>query len=255
VLQLIGVVAVVVVSLLGLVAVRSRVSIELLKEHHDVAAACFAVVGGLYGIVLAFVLVSSWQRFEEARERAEVEADALADLYRHSGALSAPTSATLRGLVLAYAHVVVDDEWNAMSDGVPSPRAAALFDQTWAALLSAPQGDGKDLVVFQNTLGKLDDFSDARRDRMLYARVGLPLVVWVFLIASGVVTIAFSYFFGVRQLASQMLMTAALSATIGAALVLIGEMQTPFSGAVRVAPYGFEQLLKIDADLRGHRGP
>jgi hypothetical protein len=39
-------------------------------------------------------------------------------------------------------------------------------------------------------------------------------------------------------------MTAALAATIGAALVLISEMQTPFSGSVRVAPYGFEQLLQ-----------
>lgn len=240
------VVGVVVVSLLALMAVRARVPLELLKEHHDVAAACFAVIGGLYGIVLAFVLVSSWERFEEAREHAEVEADALADLFRHSGALPAPSDTVLRGLVLDYRRAVIDDEWETMSAGRPSTRAAGLFDQIWVALLATPQGDGKQLVVFQNTLGKMDDFSDARRDRLLYARVGLPAVVWVFLIASGVLTIAFSYFFGVRQLASQMLMTAALAATIGAALVLIAEMQTPFSGSVRVAPFGFEQLVRLD---------
>ena len=249
-LEIAVVVGVVVVALLALAAVRALVPIELLKEHHDVAAACFAVIGGLYGIVLAFVLVSSWERFEEAREYAEVEADALADLYRHGGALPAPTDQALRGLVLAYDRAVIEDEWVTMSDGRPSARAAALFDEIWAALLATPQGDGKQLVVFQNTLGKMDDFSDARRDRLLYARVGLPPVVWAFLIASGVVTIAFSYFFGVRQLASQMLMTAALAATIGAALVLIAEMQTPFSGAVRVAPFGFEQLLELDAATR-----
>jgi hypothetical protein len=112
-------------------------------------------------------------------------------------------------------------------------------------VLAFSSSDGKQLVVFQNTLGKLDDFSDARRDRLLYSRVGLPVVVWAFLIASGVVTIAFSYFFGVRQAASQMLMTAALAATISAALVLIAEMQTPFSGAVRVGPYGFEQMMVV----------
>jgi len=248
--EILVVVGVVVVSLLGLLAVRARVPIELLKEHHDVAAACFAVVGGLYGIVLAFVLVSSWERFEEARAYAEVEADALADLYRHSSALPAPTDTVLRGLVLAYDRAVIDEEWQAMGEGRDSPRAATLFDQMWTALLTSPQGNGQQLVVYQNTLGKMDDFSDARRDRLLYARVGLPSVVWVFLIASGVVTIAFSYFFGVRQLASQVLMTAALAATIAAALVLIQEMQTPFSGAVRVAPYGFEQLLTVDERLR-----
>jgi hypothetical protein len=75
-----------------------------------VAAACFAVIGGLYGIVLAFVLVSSWERFEQARSRAEAEADALSDLYRHGAAPSAPTNDVLRGLTITYARSVVDEE-------------------------------------------------------------------------------------------------------------------------------------------------
>lgn len=244
-LEIVVVVGFVALSLAALMGVRSRVPLEQLKEQHDVAAACFAVVGGLYGIVLAFVLVSSWERFEEARERAEVEADALADLYRHSSALPAPIDSQLRGLVLAYAHAVIDDEWPAMSENRPSTRSTTLFNEMWSMLLAAPPGDAKQVVIFQNTLGKMDDFSDARRDRLLYARVGLPSIVWAFLVSSGVVTIAFSYFFGLRQIASQMLMTAALAGTIGAALVLIAEMQTPFSGSVRVAPYGFEQLLAV----------
>lgn len=246
VLQLVAVGAVVGASLLALIAVRRRVPLELLKEQHDVAAACFAVIGGLYGIVLAFVMVSSWQRFEEARQQTEVEANALGDLYRHADALPAPTGAALRDLVRRYATAVVDEEWPAMAENEQSPHARELFDQMWQTVLATPGGDGKELVVFQNTLGKMDDFTDARRDRLLYARVGLPMVVWAFLIGSGLVTIAFSYFFGLRQVASQMLMTAALAATIAAALVLIAEMQTPFSGAVRVTPYGFEQILLLE---------
>jgi len=244
-LGLVVMVGFVVLSLLALVAVRARVPFELLKEQHDVAAACFAVIGGLYGIVLAFVLVSSWERFEQARERVEVEADALADLYRHSAALPAPTDVALRESVLSYARSVIDEEWPAMAEGTVSVNTGALFTALWGTILATPGGDGKQLVIYQNTLGKMDDFSDARRDRLLYSRVGLPWVVWTFLIVSGIVTIAFSYFFGLRQVASQMLMTAALSGTIGAALVLIAEMQTPFSGSVRVAPFGFEQLLEI----------
>ncbi|MBY0276146.1 DUF4239 domain-containing protein [Candidatus Binatia bacterium] len=239
------VVGCVALSVLALWAVRRRVPLEMLREQHDVAAACFAVIGGLYGIVLAFVLVSSWQRFEEARERAEVEANALADLYRHASALPAQVDDKLRGLVLAYAKGVIDEEWAAMSEGRPSVHTQAIFDEMWATLLNAPSGDGKELVLFQNTLGKMDDFSDARRDRLLFARVGMPTIVWVFLIASGAVTIGFSYFFGLRQVSSQMLMTAALAGTIGAALVLIAELQTPFAGSVRVTPYGFEQLVVV----------
>lgn len=233
----------VVLSLLALTAVRRRVPLEQLREQHDVAAACFAVVGGLYGIVLAFVLVSSWQRFEEARERAEVEANALSDLYRHAAALPSPVDDQLRKLVVVYAKGAIEEEWPAMSENRTSVRTRATFDQMWRTLLGAPSGDGKELVLFQNTLGKMDDFSDARRDRLLFSRVGMPGIVWGFLIVSGCVTVGFSYFFGLRQVSSQMLMTAALAGTIGAALVLIDELQTPFAGSVRVAPYGFEQLL------------
>lgn len=50
----------VLVAVLGLLAVRRRVPLAQLMEHHEVAGVCFAVVGGLYGIILAFVLVSSW---------------------------------------------------------------------------------------------------------------------------------------------------------------------------------------------------
>lgn len=248
VLEVALVVAFVALSMAALVGVRSRVSLEQLKEQHDVAAACFAVIGGLYGIVLAFVLVSSWERFEQARSRAEAEADALSDVYRHSAALPAPTNDVLRGLTIAYARSVVDEEWLTMADGKPADKTAQLYVDLWSAVLATPAGDAKQLVVFQNTLSKMDDFADARRDRLLYARVGLPSIVWIFLIASGVVTIAFSYFFGLRQIASQLLMTAALAGTIGAALLLIAEMQTPFSGSVSVPPYGFIQLIERAAD-------
>jgi hypothetical protein len=242
------VVGFVALSLLALRAVRARVPLEQLKEQHDVAAACFAVIGGLYGIVLAFVLVSSWERFEQARSRAEAEADALSDVYRHSASLPAPTGELLRNVTLRYAQSVIDDEWSTMEDGEPSPKTVKLYGELWCTVLDTPAGDGKELVIFQNTLSKMDDFADARRDRLLYARVSLPPIVWAFLLLSGVVTIAFSYFFGLRQLASQMLMTAALAGTIAAALVLIAEMQTPFNGAVRVPPFGFLQLVEHARD-------
>lgn len=231
-------------SMGGLFLVRRRVSGERLQEQHDVAAASFAVIGGLYGIVLAFVLVSSWERFETAREKAELEADALADLYRHAQGMPEPNRSALANSVIAYAHSVVEEEWSSMSDGEMNPHTQQLYEQVWRTVLAEPANDSKEAAIFQNTLSKLDDFSDARRDRMLYARVSMPGIVWGFLLVSGIVTIAFSYFFGSKYFAAQLIMTAALAGTIGAALFLIQEMQTPFSGSVQVPPYGFRHFLE-----------
>lgn len=230
-------------SLLGLVLVRRRVPLANLREHHDIASAWFAVVGGLYGIVLAFVLVSSWQRFEEARERSEVEANALADLHKHSHGLSEPGRSALAHQTVAYARAAIDREWPMMRRGRSSPETREIYHAICDTVLGLEAVDGKQVALFQNTISKMDDFSDGRRGRLLYARVGLPGIVWLFLIGTGVVTIAFSYFFGHKVLLSQALMTVALAGTIAVTLVLIHEMQTPFSGSVRVPPYGFRQFL------------
>lgn len=231
-------------SLAGLFLVRRRVSGERLQEQHDVAAASFAVIGGLYGIVLAFVLVSSWERFETAREKAEAEANALADLYRHAHGMGEPYRSALTDKVIAYAHSVIEEEWPSMSHGEMNEHTQEIYESVWATVLAEPANDSKEAAIFQNTLSKLDDFSDARRDRMLYTRVTMPEIVWGFLLVSGVVTIAFSYFFGSKYFAAQLIMTAALAGTIGAALFLIQEMQTPFSGSVQVPPYGFGHFLE-----------
>ena len=240
-------------SLAGLIAVRRRVALEQLQEQHDVAAACFAVLGSLYGIVLAFVLVSSWERFEAARQDVQREVDALSDVYRHTQALPEPTRANLQQLILAYAHSVIDSEWPAMATGERSPETQRIFGAMWATLLATPASD--QVAVFQNTLSRMDDFSDARRGRLRYIRVGMPTVVWVFLVAAGIITVAFSYFFGLRLLVPQMLMTAALAGTMAFALVLIAELQQPFGGNVSVPPTDFVDALKLLKASTGASSP
>jgi hypothetical protein len=132
------------------------------------------------------MLVGNRGSASRRRERAEVEANALSDLYRHASVLPSPVGVQLRKLVVVYAKGVIAEEWPALA---------------------------------------VDGFSDARHDCLLFSRVG----------------------------SSQMLMTAALAGTIGAALALIAELQTPLAGTGRVAPYGIEQLLvALSADQAAH---
>ena len=69
-----------------------------------------------------------------------------------------------------------------------------------------------------------------------------------FLVAAGTMTVAFTYCFGMPNLGSQMIITAALTATIASALILILETQTPFQGGLTVPPRPFEFLLQMIHD-------
>jgi hypothetical protein len=233
----------VVVLLGGLVVVRRIVSLDVLKEQHEVAGVAFAVLGGLYGIILAFVLVSSWERFETARGRADFEASAAADIYRHAQGFGDPLRASLGNAVLAYLESVVDDEWPAMEEGDFSPKTQEIYKGIWRTVLESRPSENWEVALYQSTLSKLDDFGDSRRTRLLYMRSGLPTVLWLFLIVFGAATVGFTYFFGMRHIVAQAIITAILAATVTCSLLLISETQTPFSGELHLSSRPFAFVL------------
>jgi len=235
--------AFVVLSVAALVIVRRRIPVETLEQQHEVAGVCFAVVGGLYGIILAFVLVSSWERYEQARAQTELEASALGDLYRHSEGFNEPARSRLQSAVAAYAESVVQDEWATMTAGHSSQATQEKYYALWKALLEDRPSDAWEVALYQNTLEKLDDFADARRHRLLYIHAALPAPIWTFLIVFGIATVAFTYFFGMRHVVPQVIITAVLAGTIAGTLVLVRETQHPFSGGMRVGDDPFRLVL------------
>ena len=55
----------------GLLLVRRLTSLKLRQEHNAVAGFIYSVLGVAYAVVLGFVLVSVWERYEMASERAD----------------------------------------------------------------------------------------------------------------------------------------------------------------------------------------
>jgi len=241
--ELVASIGFVIASIVGLLVVRRRVPLEQLMEHHEVAGVCFAVLGGLYGIILAFVLVSSWERYEAARAETVFEASAAADLYRHAAGLSEPAQSQLSENILSYLQSVVDDEFPAMANGHASDVTQRHYYAVWSSIIKMRPTDAWEVALYQNTLEKLDDFADGRRHRLLYIETGLPGVIWIFLIAFGVATVGFTYLFGMRRLLPQVIITVVLAATIAWTLALVHETQAPFAGGLRVSDRAFQVVL------------
>src|SRR5271170_2219700 len=83
------------VSVLGLYLVRVTVPLERLKQNHEVAGFTFGVIGAFYGLLLAFVIVAAWERFDRADALVQNEAMGLASLYRLSTGLPQPVRRNL----------------------------------------------------------------------------------------------------------------------------------------------------------------
>src|SRR3712207_9534008 len=65
-------------AILGLALVQRLVPATIRKEHNDVAGFIYAVVGVIYAVLLALVVIATWEEFGRARITVETEATALA---------------------------------------------------------------------------------------------------------------------------------------------------------------------------------
>ena len=229
---------------MGLTVVQRVVPSQLRQEHNDVAGFIYAVLGVIYAVLMALVVIAVWEDFAEARDTAEREASELADVFRLAHQMPQPEGRQLQELARSYAQVVVDEEWALMAQGRSSPRAWDLLDEMSLSLSNVEVRTSVEEAVYAETLNRMDELADARSARLVEAGEGIPAILWGVLVVGGVMVVGFTYLFGLDNSLSHKLMVAVLTLVISLILFSIGLLQYPFSGDVRVGPEAFELVLE-----------
>jgi hypothetical protein len=232
-------------ALLGMIAVRRLIPHTVRREHNDVAGFMVAVVGVIYAVLLALVVIAVWDQFEAARTITEHEANAIANLYRGADGFADADRDRLRTHLQAYTQIVIDDEWPLLGQGLASDRAWQALDEIWRDYLTLNPQNSRESEVYAKALDQLDELGNARRVRLLASRTTIPPVLWLTLLAGGGITIGFSYFFGTENERAHALMTVSLAVLIGLGLYVIVAMDAPFTGGVAISPEAFQQSLAI----------
>jgi hypothetical protein len=234
----------------GLVVVQRLVSTERRKQHNDVAGFIYAVLGVSYAALLGLMLVAVWEQWDAAEALTTDEANELAGIFWWAHALPQPEGLHIQELVRSYAEVVVEEEWPLMAQGRSSPKAWATLDELRGTILGLkpPKGGaqqlGYDQARYSEMLVQLHDLGNARRERLLAARQGLPPILWVVLILGGVITVGFTYLFGLENTLGHLLMVAALALIISISLFTVAALDYPFNGDIRIHPAAYEQDLE-----------
>jgi hypothetical protein len=239
-----------VVAVGGLVVVQRLYSTERRKQHNDVAGFIYAVLGVSYAVLLGLMLIAVWEQWNAAQDVASDEANELAGIFWFAHALPQPEGRHIQELARSYAEVVVEQEWPLMAQGRSSPKAWAILDELRATILGLkpPKGDAKQMgyeqMRYEEILVQLHDLGNARRERLLAAEQGLPPILWVVLILGGVITVGFTYLFGLNNTLVHLLMVAALALIISLSLFTVAALDYPFNGDIRIHPAAYEQDLE-----------
>ncbi len=229
----------------GLLSLVNRVvPTSLREEHNDVAGFIYAVVGIVYAVLLAFVAIAVWEDYETARDTMVREADELAKIFFIADRLPEPERARLQELSRSYALVVVEEEWPLMDEGRASPRAWETLDEIRGTVQGLEPRTDAEQVLYGEGLDRVNELADARQERLLEAEEGIPVILWVVLVVGGVITVSFTYLFGLRSNWAHIAMVAALTAILAMVLFTVGVLEYPFSGAVGLEPFTFELVLE-----------
>jgi protein-S-isoprenylcysteine O-methyltransferase Ste14 len=234
----------VLVAVVGLLLVQRLVPPDRREEHNDVAGFIYAVLGVAYAVLLAFVVIAVWQDYKTAQTNVEDEAHELAGVYFLASQLPEPDRTRIKDLARTYAKVVVEEEWPMMEQGQTSPRADSLVRQLRLTLLKFDPHTKGEQVLYERGLTQLHDTLDARRSRLLEVKEGIPNLLWVVLVVGGVITVSFTYLFGLKSNLAHALMVAALTLLICGILFTIAEFNNPFSGPVEIRPEAFREVLR-----------
>lgn len=225
--------------------VRARVDARVHQANNEVAGFMFAAIATVYGVLLAFSVLVVWQTFEETQVTVEQEVNALVDMYRVAQELPAPYGDQIQAYTEDYVRTVLDDEWATMRHGRASPKTAAALEQLWSAHHQLHAGNSADRALETDLLHALQEVGNQRRIRLLQSRSELPTLLWLVLIGGGVITLGFALFFRAPNARAHLLMTAMFAGLVAFILLLILELDNPFSGSPRIQPHAFEQALEL----------
>ncbi len=233
-----------VLAVVGMVLVQRLVATERRKLHNDVAGFIYAVLGVSYAVLLGLMLIAVWEQWNAAEEVTSDEANELAGIFYFAHALPQPEGRHIQELTRSYAEAVVKDEWPLMEQGRSSPKAWETLNQMRGAIEGLNPTAGAQLARYNQILEQLHDLDNARRERLLAAEEGLPTILWVVLILGGVITVGFTYLFGLENTLVHTLMVASLAMIISLTLFTVAALDYPFKGDVRIRPVAFERVLE-----------
>jgi hypothetical protein len=226
------VLAVVVVAVAAKLLVRRRAPEGGWFTDLPRSAGSLSVIGTMFAVMLAFVILFSLQSYQHAKEGATVEAVAVTELSNVASVLPAPTNDHLRGGLVCYSRAVIHDEWPAMKDGHSSAVVESWVDRLHDEFTAAAPREARQEAAYAQWFDEVAQRRDGRRERLAEASPFMPMPLWFALAMGAVFTLSYMVAQADRRESPfiQALPIAFVSALVTAGLLVVVFLDHPYTG-------------------------
>jgi hypothetical protein len=229
------------VAMLGLLPFRAAMPLDDLRRASDGMGNYLQTLGGIYAVLLAFVVTMVWSQFDQARGHVDREAAALVDLHRTASGLPPATRDLIQRGLRGYVDALVTDEWKAMAcrDEQTITRVGERLDLVWLAIHRCQPVNECQNTIYGEVLSRFNDLTDVRTNRLTSSRQRIPLSMRVLLFAGAIILVASTYLMVFDPLWIHLTVVGAMSGAVAHILFLIIDLDDPFAGrhVLETAPY------------------
>lgn len=242
--SIVGVVAI--ASVVGLILFRNLVDLTPLHDSSDAIGTYLQVVGGIYAVLLAFVVVVVWGQFNDARGYVNREATALIDLHRTASGLPDNTRDVIQQGLRDYVDAVIAQEWLAMTKGDQATieKIGQRLDRVWSAIHSCMPLNDCQHTVYAEVLARFNDLTELRTNRLTAATAKIPIAMNVLLYTGALIVVGSMYLMPFDRFWLHATVTAALAGATAHILFLIYDLDDAFAGDYQVDKAPFERARR-----------
>jgi hypothetical protein len=206
----------------------------------------FEYIFTAFSVLLAFVVLETFDQYNDARAAAESEAVAVIEQSRTADAFAPEDRDELEALLGCYARAVVHQEWPVMRDGQFSETVDHWVVAIRDAAIAVDVKAKAEQDFFLKWLDEGDDRTDGRQIRITEATRGVPGTMWVVLVLGAVLTVGWVLFHTDPRghaLVQAVLAGAVTALAIGSVL-LVWALDHPYSGTGTIDPSRMEHAIE-----------
>ncbi|MFI8825610.1 hypothetical protein [Streptomyces sp. NPDC053431] len=196
-------------------------------------------------LLVAFVIVVAAESYGTAGTAAGAEAHRVDQLYEVADYAPEPERAGMHGAAVCYARAIMTYEWPSMIDKGEKAAEASVWSSDFRRHFKALAA--KNAGTFELLVEADDERSVARQTRLSEALPAIPAVVYWFMVVSLAATVgAFAFGLPRRRGASHFVLLFVLAGLFTGSLLLIEDIDKPFSGQIRITN---EAMAETAADI------
>jgi Na+/proline symporter len=233
------------IAVAGLYLVRKKYSADILKQNHEVAAIIFNAFGVLYAVVVAFVVFVTWEGYDDATKNLQLEASQVIDLFGSAKAFPDPADKVIRDGLINYSNSVQNDELKRMAGGEIGVYSTGALRNLITVFDGMEDKALPNRELYLESLRRLNSLAEYRRLRIFAGNDVVPPMMWLVMLVGGLIMVLYTYFFGVRNIRAQYMMTSALTIMISLILFLVYVLDHPFTGTGKVSSRPFAEAMEL----------